>query len=73
MDLKKVKVVLGQHNTHLLFPVENWKGKRFEPWAVKIKLGLTLSGPLAKYQVAHVAATSHVAAEDDSLGAQMKN
>ena len=38
MSLKNVKVVLGQDNYHLHFPVEYRKGKRSEPWAVKTKL-----------------------------------
>ena len=36
------------------------------------KLGWTLSGPLPKRDLAQVAATCHVAAEDDGLGAQVK-
>ena len=72
MILKNVKVVLGQDNYHLLFPVEDRKGKCNEPWAVMTKLGWTLSGPLPKHEVAQVAATCHVAAEDDGLGAQVK-
>ena len=72
MDLKQVKVVLGQDNYHLLFPVAYRKCKRNEPWAVETKLGWTLSGPLPKHEVAQLAATCHVAAEDDGLGAQIK-
>ena len=72
MDLKQVKVVLGQDNYHLLFPSAYRKGKRNEPWAVKTKLGWTLSGPLPKHEVTQLAATSHVAVEDDGLGAQIK-
>ena len=73
VDLKNVKVVLGQDNYHLLFPVGYRKGKRNEPWAVKTKLGWTLSGPLPKHEVAQVAATSHVASEDNELGTQLKS
>ena len=72
MNLKKVKVVLGQDNYPLLSPVEYRKGKRNEPWAVKTKLGWTLSGPLSKYEVAQVAATCRVAADDDGQGAQIR-
>ena len=72
MDLKKVKVVLGQDNYHFLFPVVYRTGKRNEPWAIKTKLGWTLSGPQLKHEVPQVAELSHVAAEDDGLGAQMK-
>ena len=72
MNLKNVKLVLGQDNYHLLFPVEYRKGKRNEPWAVKTKRGWTLSAPLPKHNVAQVAATCHVAAEEDGLGAQIK-
>ena len=73
MNLKNVKVVLVQDNYHLLFPVQYRKGKRNELWAVETKLGWTLSGPLTKHEVAQVAAACHVAAEDDGLGAQIKN
>ena len=72
MKQKSVKVVLGQDNYHLLFPVEYMKVKRNEPWAVKAKLGWTLSGHLPKHEVAELAATCHVAAEDDGLGAKIK-
>ena len=73
MNLKNVILVLGHDNYHLLFPVEYKKGKRNEPWAVKTKLGWTLSGPLPKHEVAQVAANCDVAAEDDGLGAQIKS
>ena len=72
MDLRQVKVVLGQNNYHLLFAVAYKKGKRIEPWAVKSKLGWTLSGPLPKQVAAEVAVTTHVEADDDGLGAQIK-
>ena len=39
MDLKQVKMVLGQDNYNMLFPVAYRKGNRNEPWAVNIKLG----------------------------------
>ena len=73
-DLSKVKVVLGQDNYHLLYPVEYKKGHKNEPWAVRNKLGWTLSGPLPKHEVANVAsATSHLASEDSELSVQLKS
>ena len=54
INLKNVKVVQGQDNYHLLFPVAYRKVKRNEPCDVKTKLGWTLSGPLPKHEVAHV-------------------
>ena len=73
MDIKRFKVVLGQDNYYLFFPVQYRKGKRNEPWAVKTKHGWTLSGPTPKHKVVKIAAVaSHVAAEDDGLVAQMK-
>ena len=72
MDLKQIKMVLGEDNYHLLFAVAYREGKRNEPWVVKTKLGWTVSGPLPKHEVAQLAATSHAAAEDDGLGAQIK-
>ena len=67
-----MKVVLGQDDNHLPFPVEYRRGKRNEPWAVKTKLGWTLSGPLPKHEVTQVVATCHVATKDDRLGAQIE-
>ena len=72
VNLKNVKVVLRQDNYRLFFPVEYTKGKRNEPCAVRTKLGWTLSRPLPKHEVEQVAATCHVAAEHDGLGAQIK-
>ena len=73
-DFNKVKVVLGQDNYHLLCPAENKKRHENEPWAVRNKLGWTLSGPLPKHEVANVAsATSHLASEDGELRAQRKS
>ena len=69
MYLRRVKVVLGQDIYHLLFPVAYRKSTRNEPWAVKTRLGLTLSDPLLNYEVAQVVARSHVAAEKDGQGA----
>ena len=62
MDLKKLKVVLGQDNYHLVFPVECRKCNDMK-LGCKTKLGWTLSGPLPKQEVGQVAAVaSHVAA-----------
>ena len=70
VDLKRVEFVLGQDKYQLLSPAAYKKGQRKEAWAVKKKLGWTLSDPLPKHEVAQVAAKSHVAAEDDGLGAK---
>ena len=72
MDLQWVKVVLGRDNYHLLFPAVYRKSNRSELWVVKTKLGWALSGPLPKHEVAQVASTSHIAAEDVGLGAQLR-
>ena len=55
----------------MIFPVEYRKGKWYEPWAVKTTLGWSLSCPLLKREVVQVAFTSHVAAEDVGLDAQV--
>ena len=39
MKLKNAKVILGQDIYPLLYPVEQRKGKRNVPWAVKNELG----------------------------------
>ena len=73
-DLTKVKVVLEQDNNHFLCPMEYKKGHKNEPWAVRNKLGWTLSGPLPKHEVANVAsATGHLASDDGALSAQLKS
>ena len=65
MKLKKVKVVLGKNNYHLLFPVECREGKRNKNW-------VDIQCTLPKHEVAQVAARSHVSSEADGLGAQLK-
>ena len=54
--------------------MEYKKGHKNEPWAVRQKLGWTLTGALPKLEVANVAsATSHLASEDRELRAQLKS
>ena len=71
IELKDVKVVIGQDNFHLLFPVDYRKGKKNEPWAIKTKLGWTLSGPLPKHEIAQIA-TVLATCDDDQLSDQVK-
>ena len=71
IELKDVKVVIGKDNFHLLFPVEYRKGKKNEPWAIKTKLGWTLSGPLPKHEIAQIA-TVLATCDDDQLSDQVK-
>ena len=59
LDLKQVKVVLGQDNYHF-FPCCIQERQKKEPWAVKTKLGWSLSGPIPKHEVAQAASTSNV-------------
>ena len=48
IDLKKVKVFLGQNAYELIRPLEYKNSGRSKPWAVKLPLGWTFSGPLLK-------------------------
>ena len=72
MDLKIVKLVLGQNNYHMIFTVEHQKGKRIELWAVKTKLWWTLRGLLPMHEVTQVGMTNHVATVDDGSNEQLK-
>ena len=71
IELKDVKVVIGQDNLHLLFPVGCQKGKKNEPRAIKIKLGWTLSGPLPKHEIAQIS-TVLATCDNDQLSDQVK-
>ena len=50
IDLKDVKVILGQDAYSLIRPLEYKYCGINSPWAVKVPLGWTLSGPLPKGQ-----------------------
>ena len=47
INLKDVKVILGQHCYHLHRAIEYRKCGNAKPWAVRTKLGWMLSGPLS--------------------------
>ena len=49
---KKVKLLIGQDNAHVLTPLEIRRGASNEPYAVKTKLGWTINGPLQSRQEA---------------------
>ena len=69
-NLKDVKVVINQSSFHLLFPMDFRKGKKNEPWAVKTKLGWTLSGPLPKHEIAQLA-IAFAASDNDQLSEEV--
>ena len=69
-DSKDVKVVIGQDIFQLLFPMDHRKEKKNEPWAVKTKLGWTLSGPLPKNEIAQLA-TAFATTDNDQLSEQV--
>ena len=66
-----MKVVPRQHKFHLLLLVGYRRGRRNDPWAVKTKLGWTLSGPLPKHKIAQIA-TTFLASDQNQLAEQLK-
>ena len=71
IEIKDVKVVIGQDNIHLLVPVDYRRGKKNEPWAIKTKLGWTLSEPLLKHEIVQIA-TVLATCDNDQLSDQVK-
>ena len=72
LDLRKVKILLGQNAFSLIRPVEYREGEATDPWAVKTPLGWTLSGPVDKAddedQSAYFARS-----EEQELSSQVQN
>ena len=72
VNLRDVKVILGQDCYHLHRGTEYKKCGKAKPWAVRTKLGWMLSGPLPQQENAKLATESLFAAELDPLSGQMK-
>ena len=72
VNLKFVKVILGQDFYHLHRATEYRKCGNAKPRAVRTKLGWMLSGPLPQQESSKLAGESLFAAEQDPLAAQMK-
>ena len=64
IDLKKVAIILGQNAYELIRPVEYKNGGENKPWAIKLPLGWTVSGPVPINQL-KLSAACHVANNDD--------
>ena len=73
INLKDVKVILGQDCYHLHRAIDYRKCGNANPWAVRTKLGWMLSGPLLQQETAKIATESLVAAEVDPLADQVKS
>ena len=73
INLKDVKVILGQDCYHLHRAIDYRKCGNAKPWAVRTKLGWMLSGPLPQQETAKLATESLVAAEVDPLADQVKS
>ena len=73
INLKDVKVTLGQDCYHLHRATDYRKCGNAKPWAVRTKLGWMLSGPLPQQETAKLATESLVAAEVDPLADQVKS
>ena len=72
VNLKDVKVILGQDCYHLHRAIDYRKCGNTKPWAVQTKLGWMLSGPLIQQESAKLVTESLFAAELDPLAGQMK-
>ena len=73
INLKDVKVIMGQDCYHLHRAIDYRKCGYAKPWAVRTKLGWMLSGPLPQQETAKLATESLVAAEVDTLADQVKS
>ena len=65
IDLKKVTIIFGRNAYQLIRPLEYKSGEENKPWAVKLPLGRTVSGPLPVSVIRLSGAACHVANEDD--------
>ena len=72
INLKDVKVILGQDCYHLHRGTEYRQCGKAKPWAVRTQLGWVLSGPLPQRDSAKLATENLFAAELDPLVGQMK-
>ena len=72
INLKDVKVILGQDCYHLHRAIRYRKCGKSKPWAVLTKLGWMLSGPLPQQETAKFATENLVFADRDPLVDQMK-
>ena len=72
INLKDVKVILGQDCYHLHRAIDYRKCGNAKPWVVRTKLGWMLSGPLPQQETAKLATESLVPAEVDPLADQVK-
>ena len=72
INLKDVKVILGQDCYHLHRGTEYRQCGKAKPWAVRTKLGWMLSGPLPQQESAKLATESLFASELDPIAGQMK-
>ena len=72
VNLRDVKVILGQDCYHLHRGTEYKQCGKAKPWAVRTKLGWMLSGPLPQQESAKLATENLFAAELDPLAGQMK-
>ena len=72
-SLKDVKVILGQECYDLHRPIEYRKPEKSNaPWAIRTKLGWTLSGPLPQKEAKQLAVTAALATVEDQLSEQVK-
>ena len=67
MNLKDVKMILGQNCYHIHRPEQYKSCKNDEPCAMKTKLGWTLCGPLPQQEAVQITASCSLAYEDDAL------
>ena len=72
INLRDIKVILGQDCYHLHRAIDYRICANAKPWAVQTKLGWMLSGPLPQRESAKLATENLFAADLDPLAGQMK-
>jgi hypothetical protein len=66
VDLSRVKVLLGQDAFHLIRPLEYKSSNDKSPWAVRLPLGWTLSGPLPSQLAEDCVSTFYARCTEDT-------
>ena len=61
---KDVKMILGQNCNHKHRPEKYKSCTNDEPWTVKMKLGLTLCGPLPQQEAVQMTATCETGSQE---------
>ena len=72
VDKSGVSTLIGQDVPEALWTLELRKGKEGQPYATRIRLGWSLTGPLESESLVVKSAFSNLARADDRLDAQVE-